>query len=201
MNNEKHCYPTFFPIKMIKLTGSPALIVIDYQTGFDDCEYWGGSRNNPDAEVNAGELLHKWRTASLPIFHIQHCSTNPQSKLHESNPGNAFKPEVTPLSGEKIIKKAVNSAFIGTGLESALKSAKIKTVVIGGLTTDHCVSTTVRMAANLGFEAVVVQDACATFNKVGFDGTMYPARLIHHTALASLNKEFALIVNTADLKI
>ena len=186
---------------MIRFTGNPALILVDFQTGFDDWEYWGGSRNNPQAEVNAGALLRAWRTASLPVFHIQHCSTNPQSRLHPSNPGNAFKPEVLPLPGEKIIKKAVNSAFIGTELESALKSAMIKTVEIAGLTTDHCVSTTVRMAANLGFEVVVVQDACATFNKVGFDGTMYPASLIHETALASLNKEFALIVNTSDLKI
>ena len=46
--------------------------------------------------------------------------------------------------------KGVNSAFIGTQLEEILKESEVRTLVIAGLTTDHCVSTTTRMAANLG---------------------------------------------------
>ena len=186
---------------MIELGRNPALIVVDFQTGFDDWVYWGGSRNNPNAENNARSILQAWRSEFWPIFHIQHCSTDPQSKLHESSPGNAFKPELLPLPGEVILKKKVNSAFIGTGLEKGLRSARINTVVILGLTTDHCVSTTARMASNLGFETVIIQDACATFNKIGFEGTEYPAQLIHETAIASLNREFARVINTSDLAL
>jgi len=178
----------------------PALILIDIQKGFDDLAYWGGERNNPDAENNAALLLELWRFNQLPIFHIKHCSSNPQSLLNELNAGNEFKEMVKPISGEPIIKKNVNSAFIGTDLKQKLDEQKINTVVIVGLTTDHCVSTTTRMAGNLGFETFVVSDATATFNKMGIDGQNFSAAVMHDTALASLNGEFANVVTTAFLK-
>jgi nicotinamidase-related amidase len=184
----------------ISLSDHPALILIDIQKGFDDIAYWGGQRNNPDAENNAAELLKIWRENQLPIFHIQHCSTNPTSLLNETNQGNEIKEMVKPNIGEPIIKKNVNSAFIGTNLKQLLDEQKIKTLVIVGLTTDHCVSTTTRMAGNFGFDTFIVSDATATFNKMGVDGQVFSAELIHETALASLNGEFATVVTTAFLK-
>ena len=177
----------------------PALLLVDIQKGFEDIAYWGGQRNNPGAEARMSELLNIWRENSLPIFHAQHCSTNPVSPLRETHPGNQFNELVAPADGEPIIKKKVNSAFIGTDLQERLEQAGIKTLVIIGLTTDQCVSTTVRMAGNLGYKTFVVTDATATFNKKGFDGQNYPAELIHETALASLHNEFATVVTTGYL--
>jgi len=179
---------------------NPALLLIDIQKGFDDLAYWGGQRNNPNAENKAGELLELWRKNNLPIFHIKHCSSNPTSLLNETNGGNEFKDIVKPIGGEPIIKKKVNSAFIGTNLKEQLDNANISTLVIAGLTTDHCVSTTTRMAGNFGYETFLVSDATATFNKKGIDGQNYSAELIHETALASLHEEFATIVTTDFLK-
>ena len=184
----------------ISRTDRPALILVDIQKGFDNIEYWGGQRNNPDAEENVGELLRLWRKHHLPIFHIKHCSSNPDSLLNEANEGNDFKDLVKPISSEPIIKKNVNSAFIGTDLKEQLDNLKITKLVIVGLTTDHCISTTTRMAGNLGFDTFLVSDATATFNKKGVEGQNYPAELIHETALASLNGEFARIVTTEFLK-
>jgi nicotinamidase-related amidase len=184
----------------ISRTERPALILVDIQKGFDNIEYWGGQRNNPDAEENAGELLRLWRKHHLPIFHIKHCSSNPDSLLNEANEGNDFKDMVKPISSEPIIKKNVNSAFIETDLKEQLDNLKITKLVIVGLTTDHCISTTTRMAGNLGFDTFLVSDATATFNKKGVEGQNYPAELIHETALASLNDEFARIVTTEFLK-
>jgi len=178
----------------------PALILVDIQKGFDNIEYWGGQRNNPDAEGNMSHILQLWRENDLPIFHIQHCSSNPGSILHEKNEGNAFKDQVKPIGTEPIIKKKVNSAFIGTDLKERLDRLNITKLVIIGLTTDHCISTTTRMAGNFGFDTFLVSDATATFNKKGIDGENYPAELIHATALASLNDEFATIVTTEFLK-
>lgn len=116
--------------------------------------------------------------------------------MNESNEGNEFKELVKPLDSEIVIKKKVNSAFIGTTLKEQLNDAKITKLVIVGLTTDHCVSSTTRMAGNFGFEVFLVSDATAAFNKKGLDGQHYSAELIHQTALASLNEEFAKIVTT-----
>src|SRR5450432_1492034 len=174
----------------------PALILIDIQKGFDDVEYWGGGRNNPDAELRASELLRLWRDNGFPIFHVQHCSTIPTSPLHETHAGNQFNDLVAPKEREPIIKKKVNSAFIGTDLQAQLDNAKITTLVIAGLTTDHCISTTTRMAANLGYETFLVAAATATFNKKGINGQIFPAELIHQTALASFDKEFATVITT-----
>lgn len=184
----------------ISKTSGPALILVDIQKGFDNIEYWGGQRNNPDAEGNMSHILQLWRANDLPIFHIQHCSSNPGSLLHATNEGNAFKDEVKPIGSEPIIKKNVNSAFIGTDLKEQLDRLNITKLVIVGLTTDHCISTTTRMAGNLGFDTFLVADATATFNKKGIDGANYSAELIHATALASLKDEFATIITTEFLK-
>ncbi|MDQ6529351.1 cysteine hydrolase family protein [Flavobacterium sp. LHD-85] len=179
---------------------NPALILIDIQKGFHDVAYWGGDRNNVTAEEKAGELLKIWRSKNLPIFHVQHCSSNPNSILNETNPGNEFQDVVKPLEGETIIKKNVNSAFIGTNLKELLDTAKITHLVIVGLTTDHCVSTTTRMAGNFGYTVYLVSDATATFNKKGLNGEDFSAELIHQTALASLNEEFAQVVDSEFIK-
>ena len=177
----------------------PALILIDIQKAFDNIEYWGGHRNNIQAEDNSGKLLNFWRAHRLPIFHIKHCSKIPTSLLAEGNIGNDFKDIVRPNIGEPIIKKSVNSAFIGTDLKQQLDDNNIKKVVIIGLTTDHCVSTTTRMAGNYGYDTYIVSDATATFDKTGVDGQKYSAEILHETTLASLHKEFATVITTEAL--
>ncbi len=183
----------------MKITDTTALLLIDLQKGFEDIEYWGGGRNNLGAEENAAEILKVWRENNLPLFHIKHCSKNLDSPLAEGNPGNDFLELTKPTEGEIVIKKNVNSAFIGTNLKELLDEKKISKLVIVGLTTDHCISTTTRMAGNFGYETYLIEDATATFNKIGFNGEKFSAQLIHDTALASLHEEFATVLITDKL--
>ncbi|SNY94718.1 cysteine hydrolase family protein [Flagellimonas pacifica] len=175
------------------------LLLIDIQVGLRETNFYGTERNNLDAEVNAAKILEFFRTKKLPVFHIQHCSTNVESPLHPSKPGNALHPLVSPLKDEPVFQKNVNSAFIGTPLETELKSKGIEEVVIVGLTTEHCVSTSTRMAANLGFKVNLISDATAAFDKIGVNGQKFSAELIHNTALANLKDEFAIIKDTVTL--
>ncbi len=174
---------------------NPALILVDVQKAFLNEEYWGGNRNNKDAEIICGKILNKWRELDLPIFHIRHSSTNPNSKLNKQNDGFNFNENVIPLENEPIITKEVNSAFIGTDLKELLDEQTITTLVIVGITTNHCVSTTTRMAGNFGFETYVISDATAAFDRIGINGEKYDAKTIHLTSLANLNEEFATVID------
>ena len=178
---------------------NPALLLIDIQRGLDEEAYYGGNRNNRQAEANAQRILERWRTLHLPIFHIQHSSQHAESPLHRSRPGFAIKDEVKPQDNEPVLVKTVNSAFIGTNLKERLDQSGITTLVIVGLTTNHCVSTTARMAGNFGYNVWLVSDATAAFDSVGINGEKYDAQTMHLTSLASLNGEFAKVVDTEKL--
>jgi nicotinamidase-related amidase len=176
------------------LSANAALLLVDIQTGFDDPKW--GPRNNLDAEVNAGVLLQAWRSSGRPVFHIQHASTLENSPLNPARDGFRFKNVVQPEPGETVLTKNVNSGFIGTNLEAELRIHGVSQVVIVGLTTPHCISTTTRMAGNLGFETYLVSDATAAFALTGPDGVRHDAETIHRVSLATLHKEFAEIVTT-----
>jgi nicotinamidase-related amidase len=178
---------------------TPALLLIDIQKGMDELDFYGGERNNPDAESNAALILDYWRQNNWPLFHIKHCSVTPGSPLTEGLPGNDFKKEVKPRDGEPVITKQVNSAFIGTDLKQQLDARNIRTLVIVGLTTEHCVSTTTRMAANFGFRTIVVPDATASFRSKGLNGQPIPAQTVYEISLATLYREFAVMVPTREV--
>ncbi len=175
---------------------APTLIVIDVQRAFDDGTW--GDRNNPGAERNIAAALAGWRGHGAPVIHVRHASTEPGGRFVPGTPAFEFKPEAEPLEGEPVITKDVNSAFIGTDLETRLREHGVEAVALVGLTTDHCCSTTARMAANLGFETWVLDDAMATHARRAPDGELIPAELMHRTAIASLHEEFAEVLPTRE---
>lgn len=179
-----------------------ALLLIDFQAGFS-APSWG-LRNNPGAERAAAQLLTAWRGAGASIFHVRHISTTPASPLHPDQGGTDFIPALAPKAGEPVFEKSVNSAFIGTSLEADLRAAGIADLVICGLTTPHCVSTTSRMAANLGFGVTLAHNACAAFTgnadmswKV--DAPPLSAETIHTSAVAHLHGEFVQACSAGDI--
>ncbi|WP_144548282.1 cysteine hydrolase family protein [Bacillus sp. X1(2014)] len=176
----------------------PALLVLDVQEGFDD-PYWG-KRNNPEAEENILQLLTEWRKRSWPVIYSQHLSLLPQSPLYYKNKnGIKFKAMIRPKTDEKVFQKNVNSAFIGTELETYLRNLNIKSVIITGLSTQHCVSTTTRMSGNFGFDTYLIEDAIAAFELTDHKGIKCSAEDVQTFELATLHQEFATIMTTADV--
>ncbi len=176
-----------------------ALMLVDVQQGFlENPAYFGEERNNPQAEANMRRLLQAWRASQRPVVIVRHNSTNDGSPLRPAHPGNALQNGFAPLPDDIYIEKTVNSAFIGTDLEMTLRRAGIQQLVIAGLTTNHCISTTTRMAGNLGFETYLIADATATF-AVSFGEQVFSAQTLHDTALASLHNEFATVLDTDTL--
>src|SRR6266516_982232 len=185
-------------LHMTPLPRDAVLLTIDVQKGMDVFreKY---HRNNPDLERNIARLQQAWRESGRPLIHVQHLSKQPNSPLRPGQPGVEIKDEVRPLPGEPVVQKSVNSAFIGTTLEADLRRRGITTLVMVGLQTNMCVSTTARMAGNLGFTTYVVSDATATFDNTGPDGKRYASELLHDVALADLHGEFATVVDTATI--
>ncbi|MDC1034420.1 cysteine hydrolase family protein [Flavobacteriaceae bacterium] len=177
----------------------PTLLLVDVQKAFLDVDYPGFKRNNPDAELICGKVLSKWREKNLPIIHVRHSSSNIDSKLHESNPGFEFNDHVMPLDDEIVLTKNVNSAFIGTGLKSILDKSKTEIIIIVGMTTNHCISTTTRMSGNLGYDTYLISDSTACYNTKAVNGEIIDCEVIYKTSIASINKEFATVIDSNEL--
>jgi len=179
------------------LDDQTALILVDVQKSIDD-PYWAadGPRNNPDGERNISRLLEAWRSRAMPTVHVRHDSTDPESPFWPERATNAFKDEIAPRPGETVIAKATNSAFIGTDLENRLHDQGIEHLVIVGVITNNSLEATVRTAGNLGFWVRVAADACWTFAKRDYGGTVQPAHVVHDMALANMDGEYAEVLAT-----
>ena len=169
--------------------GRAVLLPIDMQAGFDEPRW--PARWNRDLEDNGRALLALWRGKGLPIIHVRHDSAEPGSSLAPGTPGNRLRPGFEPLAGEPLVTKSVNSAFIGTDLDLRLRRLGADTVVAFGISTDMCVSTTVRVGANLGWKMVLVPDACDCFDLPDGRGGTIPARSVHDAHVATLAYEFS----------
>jgi nicotinamidase-related amidase len=181
---------------MAFVPGRTALVLVDVQQAFVEREQTGERRNNRQALANIARLLAAFRDRDMAIFHIRHASTEPGSRLRPDRSGYQPIMEAQEAEGEPVLVKHVNSAFIGTDLEKRLREGGYETLVIAGITTNHCVETTTRMAGNLGFDARLVSDACYTFDRIGFSGELEGAETVHQMTLSNLAGEFATIETT-----
>ena len=166
-----------------------ALVVVDVQEAFEDDKYWG-RRNNPDCENNVAALIAAWRAAGGPIVFVRH-----EFETHDW----AFK-DVVSGEPDLLVSKQVNSAFYGSpDLDAWLRERNLGAIALCGITTDHCVETTARMGANLGYEVLFVLDATHTFDRTGPDGAVMSADELARATATQLHEEFATIVSTSEL--
>ncbi|MEQ8292166.1 MAG: isochorismatase family protein [Roseovarius sp.] len=176
-----------------------ALLLIDVQKGVNVLEHWGGPtgrRNNPGAEAEMARLLAAWRAAGLPVIYTQHDSREAASPLKLSLPTGAMIEGFEPSASEIIVRKDVNSAFIGTDIELRMRQHGITRLVVVGFFTNFCVETSTRMAGNMGYDTYLVPEACATTNRVGPDGTDHDPETVHALSVASLHGEFCTAIST-----
>ena len=87
-------------------------------------------------------------------------------------PGHEFAQEFTPLENELVVRKYRSSGFWGTNLDMLLRSNGIKTVVIGGCTTEGCVESTARDAMFNDFYVVIAEDCVASDDRAQHDASM-----------------------------
>jgi nicotinamidase-related amidase len=180
----------------LDLTGA-VLLPIDMQRGFEEPSW--PKRWNRNLDSNCQALLVAWRRKGLPILHVRHDSIEPASTLRPGQPGNQFRDGFEPQAGEEVVSKSVNSAFIGTDLDLRLRRMGARQIVAFGISTDMCVSTTIRTGANLGWPMVLVADACDCFDLPDGSGGIIKAAEIQAAHVATLGFEFCKVVMTAEL--
>ena len=162
-----------------------ALLVIDVQNF-----YFPGGRSELVEPVKAAEkaalAVKHAREEKNPVIYIQ----------HKSSAGMEISDLVKPAEGEALfIKEEVNS-FLGTGLEDHLKGLGIDTLVICGMQTQMCVEAAVRAGHDLGYNVVLLHDACATRN-LKFGDREVPAADVHASTLAAM-KSYASVISVEE---
>lgn len=98
-------------------------------------------------------------------------------------------PELAPRAGEIVVTKTTDSALTGTNLRLVLSNMGIRNVVVTGIYTDQCVSSTVRSLADESFNVVLVEDCCAA----GTDE-------LHNKELEIINMIYCHVVSSDELR-
>ncbi len=162
-----------------------SLLIIDIQN-----DYFPGGKMELvqplEAAKKAYELLQCFREHGQHHVHIQHVATKPDATFLRPEGGGAdIHNSVAHFVGEPLVIKHFPNAFRETNLLDLLRAEKTERVVITGMMTHMCVDATARAAADLGFQVIVAEDACATRN-LKFGDTVVPADHVHKAFLAAL---------------
>jgi nicotinamidase-related amidase len=162
-----------------------ALLVIDIQK-----DYFPGGKyplvNPLEAAKKAYMILQCFREHSGHHIHIQHIALNPDAPFFvKGTTGSDIHDSVAHFVGEPIVYKHYPNSFRETDLLEMLKEWEIERVVITGMMTHMCVDATARAAADLGFQVIVAEDACAT-RDLKYGDTTIPADHVHKAFLAAL---------------
>ena len=179
-----------------------ALLLIDMQRDFLEVGGFGESLGNDvsllrDCITPCKHVLAAARSADLLVIHTREGHRPDLSdvfpdKLHRCTPGAAIGddgpmgrilirgeaghdiiPELYPTAGEVVIDKPGKGAFYATDLDLILRRAGIRSLIVGGVTTEVCVHTTVREANDRGYQVLVAGDCCGSyfpaFHRVGLE--------------------------------
>ncbi len=171
-----------------------ALLIIDVQNFYFEGRL---ALEGPEAAAaKARAVLARFRALGWPVVHVQHLPAGVERADPEiADPAYRIHPAVKPLPGETVIGKHHANAFRDTSLLEHLRGLAVQRLVISGMQTHMCVEAAARAGADLGFEVVVLHDACAT-RALAFRGTTVPAAAVHAATLASLAGSYGTVLAT-----
>lgn len=174
--------------------GKTALLVIDFQN-----EYFSGRMPIPDgieALRNSRRLIDHADAHGIPVFHIQHVIAADAPVFAENSDGARLHEQLQPAPHHRLVRKTSVSVFASTDIDAQLKRAGTDTLIVAGLMTHACVAGAARDAVPLGYEVIVVDDACATRDLDDGEGRVLPHAVLHRAALASIRDTFGDVLAT-----
>ena len=218
MSDWKNAYRSFYyatadPPEDIRLAAErTALLVIDIQNTYleidsDPAEAarWAPFRERLNETVipNTAKLIDHCRARGVEVIFARIACLKPDGRdrsLSQKKPGfnylllpkdredSQLVPELTPATDDIVVIKTTDSALTGTNLRLILRNMEISDVVVAGIFTDQCVSSTVRSLADESFGVVVVEDCCAAATEE-----------LHVNELKSINMIYCHVVQSEDV--
>jgi nicotinamidase-related amidase len=171
------------------------LVLIDLQN-----EYVAGPIALPEANAaitSAGRLLARARSSGTAVFHVAHKGRS-GGLFDRAAERGAIVDALAPRAGEPVIEKELPNAFAGTDLQARLTATGRKNIILAGLMTHMCISSTARAALDLGFRVTIDAASCATRDLPDGRGGTIAAATIHDVALVELSDRFAIIARDSD---
>ncbi|MDF7648504.1 cysteine hydrolase [Pantoea sp. Acro-805] len=172
-----------------------AVIVIDIQN-----EYFpGGKMPIPDglkALQNSKRILEFAHKNGMPVFFAQHLGAADGPLFAKGSRFAEFHKDLQPGKNDRVISKATPSSFVGTDLQQQLDALGIKQLIVTGLMTHMCVSSTARDAVPLGYSVIIPEDATATRDLATWDNKVVDHKILQQNALAAVADVFAEIKTT-----
>jgi len=189
-----------------------ALLIIDIQniylqpsTDAEQTERWQPFYKRMQQQVipNTEKLIADARKRGVEVIYARIAcqkSNGRDRSLSQKKPGfnylllpkNEFDsqivPRLQPMDDEIVLTKTTDSALTGTNLRLILANMGIKNVVVAGIFTDQCISSTVRSLADESFNVVLVEDCCAAATDT-----------LHHNELLTINMIYCHVVQSEEL--
>ena len=218
MSDWKNAYRSFYyanaeaPADIELRPESTALLVIDIQNTYlevdpdpAEAERWAPFRERMNSTVipNTAKLVADCRARGVEVIFARIACLKEDGRdrsLSQKKPGfnylllpkdredSQMVPELTPEQDDIVVIKTTDSALTGTNLRLVLRNMEISDVIVAGIFTDQCVSSSVRSLADESFGVVVVEDCCAA-------ATM----ALHQHELEIINMIYCHVVQMEDL--
>ncbi len=214
----KSAYRSFYyayaeePEDIVLEANKTALLVIDVQNTYmlpKDTEFetirWQPfyERMTNTVIPNTAQLIRQCRSLGVEVVFARiacHKTDGRDRSLSQKKPGfnyllipkdsgeGQFVPELTPADDDIVVIKTTDSALTGTNLRLMLRNMEITDVIVTGIFTDQCVSSTVRSLADESFGVVLVEDCCAAATDE-----------LHRHELEIINMIYCHVVNSEEL--
>ncbi len=108
--------------------------------------------------------------------------------MPQNSEESQFVDELGAQGDEIVLTKTTDSALTGTNLRLILRNMEIENVVVAGIFTDQCISSTVRSLADESFNVIVVEDCCAAATEQ-----------LHRNELEIINMIYCHVVSSGEL--
>ena len=153
---------------------------------------------------NCARLIETCRDRGIEVIHARIACHKPDGRdrsLSQKKPGfnylllpktrhdSQIVDELSPTEDEIVVTKTTDSALTGTNLRLILRNMEISDVIVAGIFTDQCVSSTVRSLADESFGVVVADDCCAA-------ATME----LHESELRIINMIYCHVASRAEIE-